>query len=113
MALTFRSTGEPSLSYVAHDPPWTLDFFTDIIRASFAPTAHFLNRLRIARFFEDYSVELLDRTMSIHRDGQTVQTEFATIEDLERAVATDFGLPRCPVREAIAVLERHTGRPQF
>jgi arylamine N-acetyltransferase len=113
VALTFQSTGEPSLSYVAHDPPWTLDYFTDVIRASFAPTAHFLNRLRIARFFDDYSVELLDRTMSIHRDGQTVRTDFANIEDLEHAVRTEFALPRCPVREAIGVLDRHTGRPLF
>jgi len=28
-------------------------------------------------------------------------------------VAEEFGMPRCPVRAAVAVLERHTGRGLF
>ena len=113
LALTFQATGDPSLSYVAHDPPRTLESFEPIIRNSFAPTAHFLNNLRIARYFEDYSVELLNRTMSIHRDGATTRTEFASVDELEQAVRTEFALPRCPVREAAAILERLTGRSIF
>ena len=113
LALTFQSDDEPPLSYVAHGPPREFEYFTPVIRASFAPEAYFLNRLRIARFFEDYSVELLNRTMSTHRGGATVTTEFATFAELERAVHTEFALPRCPVRDAVAVLERHTGRPLF
>jgi arylamine N-acetyltransferase len=113
LALTFQSTGDPSLSYIAHDPPRTHDDFAPIIAASFAPSAHFLNCLRIARFFEDHSVELLNRTMSIHRDGATTKTGFATLADLEHAVRTEFQLPRCPVRYAIAVLDRLTGKPLF
>jgi arylamine N-acetyltransferase len=99
VALYFQSTGARSLSYVAHEPPWDLEHFTAVIRASFAPTAHFLNHLRIARFFEGHSVELLDRKMSIHRDGRTIETELTSIDEVERAVHTEFGMPRCPVRE--------------
>jgi arylamine N-acetyltransferase len=113
LALTFQSRGEPSLSYVAHDPPRSFDDFEPIIRASFAAGAYFLNCLRIARFFEDHSVELLNRTMSVHRDGVTTETEFGSLDELERAVHTDFAMPRCPVREASAVLERLTGKPLF
>jgi len=113
LALTFQSEGEPSPSYVAHDPPRGFEYFTPIIRASYAPEAYFLNRLRIARFFEDYSVDLLNCTMSTHRGGATVTTEFAPLAELERAVQTEVALPRCPVRDAVAVLERHTGKPLF
>jgi len=113
IALTFQSGPDPSQSYIAHEPPRKHEDFAEIIRASFRPDAHFLNRLRIARFFEDHSVELLDRTMSIHRNSVTTQTEFASVTDLEHAVRTEFAMPRCPVREAITVLDRHTGRQLF
>jgi arylamine N-acetyltransferase len=113
IALTFQTSGDPSRSYVAHEPPRSYEFFTPAILASFAPTAHFLNHLRIARYFEDYSVELLNRTMSIHRDGRTTKSEFETIDELEHAVRTEFALPRCPVRQAASVLERLTGQPLF
>jgi arylamine N-acetyltransferase len=84
-----------------------------IIQASFAPAAHFMNCLRIARFFENYSVELFNRTMSVHRDGATAQVEFTSLAELERAVHADFGMPHCPVSEAVAALERITGKPLF
>jgi arylamine N-acetyltransferase len=113
LAVTFQSTGEPSLSYVAHDPPHTPDYFAQIVRASFLPEAHFLNRVRIARFFDDYSVELHNRIMSVHRDGRTTEREFASLDEMEQAVHTDFALPRCPVREGVEVLERITGKPLF
>jgi arylamine N-acetyltransferase len=102
-----------SLSYVAHEPPRTIEDFASVIRASFAPDAHFLNHLRIARFFDDYSVELLDRKMSVHRDAHTTERELTSLDELEHAVHTDFAMPRCPVREAVAALERHTGKPLF
>ncbi|HKA02590.1 MAG TPA: arylamine N-acetyltransferase [Candidatus Solibacter sp.] len=102
-----------SLSYVAHEPPRTLDDFASVIRASFAPSAHFMNHLRIARFFDDYSIELLDRKVSVHRDGRTEERELATLEELERVVHTEFAMSRCPVRGAVAVLERLTGNSLF
>jgi arylamine N-acetyltransferase len=106
------SFGE-SLSYVAHEPPRPPEYFAGVIRDSFASTAHFMNHLRIARFFEDYSVELLDRRMKVHREGRTEEHEFATMAELEGAVWTEFAMPRCPVREAVAVLERITGKGLF
>ena len=100
-------------AYVVHDPPRALDFFTAIIRDSFAPAAHFLNRLRIARFFEDHFVELVNGRMSVHRGDTTTHRELRTLTELEEAIRTDFAMPRCPVAEAVAILERHTGKPFF
>jgi arylamine N-acetyltransferase len=102
-----------SLSYVAHEPPRPAEYFASVILDSFAPTAHFMNHLRISRFFEDYSVELLDRTMKRHRAQRTEEREFASMAELEEAVRTEFAMPRCPVREAVAVLERITGKELF
>jgi arylamine N-acetyltransferase len=87
--------------------------FAGVIRSSFAATAHFMNHLRIARFFEDYSIELLDRKMWLHRAGRTEERELSTLNELEQAVRTEFRMPRCPVRESVAVLERLTGKPLF
>jgi arylamine N-acetyltransferase len=109
IALHFGS----SFSYVAHEPPRRSEEFEPVIRASFAPAAHFMNHLRIARYFEDYSVELLDRKMWVHRDGRTADREFVSLDELEHVVRTDFALPGCPVRQAVAALERITGKPLF
>ena len=113
IALTFQSGGDPEQSYLAHEPPRGREFFDEIVRASFLPDAYFLNRLRIARFFDGHSVDLLNRTMSVHRDGVTTKAELASLGELEEAVRTVFAMPRCPVREAVSVLERHTGNPLF
>jgi arylamine N-acetyltransferase len=113
LALTFQFKGDPSVSYVAHGPARDMEYFTPIIRKSFAPEAHFLNRLRIARFFENHSVELHNRMMSVHRDGETSEREIASLAELEDVLRTDFAMPRCPVREAVAVLDRHRGNPLF
>jgi arylamine N-acetyltransferase len=99
--------------YVVHDPPRPLEFFADSLRNSFAPNATFLNCLRLCRFFEDHSVTLLDRTLSIHRGAATEQTEFHNLADWESAIATHLRMPRCPARMAIPVLEQITGKPFF
>jgi arylamine N-acetyltransferase len=93
-----------SVSYVAHEPPRTIEEFEPVIRGSFLPEAHFMNHLRIARFFDDYSVELLDRKMWLHREGRTEERELTSLDQLEEAVRTEFALPRCPVREAVTAL---------
>ena len=36
-----------------------------------------------------------------------------TLAQLEHAVHVHFGMPRCPVREAVAALDRITGKPLF
>jgi arylamine N-acetyltransferase len=109
IALHFGS----SLSYVAHEPPRKVEEFAGVIRDSFAPSAHFMNHLRIAKFFEDHSMELLDRKLWVHRDGRTDEKEFTKLTELEHAVQAHFGMPRCPVREAVAALERITGKGLF
>jgi hypothetical protein len=80
---------------------------------SFQPTAAFLNCVRICRFFEDHSIELLDRSLSVHRGTETFQTELNTPSEWNAAVANQLRMPRCPSAGAIEVLERVTGKPFF
>jgi N-hydroxyarylamine O-acetyltransferase len=99
--------------YVVHDPPRSLEFFAASMRDSFAPDATFLNCLRVCRFFEDHSVTLLNRTLSIHRAAETEQTELRSRPEWESAIATHLRMPRCPARAASQVLEQITGKPFF
>lgn len=99
--------------YVVHDSPRTLEFFTPSMQNSFQPTAAFLNCVRICRFFEDHSVELLDRSLSIHRGTETIQSELNTAAEWNSAVANHLCMPRCPSQAAIKVLEQVTGSPFF
>lgn len=99
--------------YIVHDPPRPLEFFSGSMRNSFAPTATFLNCLRICRFFEDHSVMLLDRTLSIHRGATTTKAELSRPAAWEAAFTTHLHMPRCPFRAAIQVLEQITGKAFF
>ncbi len=99
--------------YVVHDPPRTLEFFTPSMLNSFQPAAPFLNCVRICRFFEDHSAELLNRTLTLHRGEETIQRELKTPAEWHSAVANELCMPRCPAEAAIKVLEQVTGKSFF
>ena len=99
--------------YMVNEPPRKLEFFTPSMRESFQPTASFLNCIRICRFFDDESIELLDRTMSISRGSETTDTQLNTAAEWHTAIANHLGMPKCPAEAAIEVLEKMTGKPFF
>lgn len=47
--LSVLSEEDRGFAYVAHDPPRAREFFDPVVRDSYAPSAHFLNCLRIGR----------------------------------------------------------------
>jgi arylamine N-acetyltransferase len=99
--------------YVAHGPPRNAEFFKKTITESFEPGKTFMSYLRITRFFERHAVELKNRMLFFHKDGQSRQKELQHMEDVEQAVQNDLAMPRCPVEKAIEVLEHVTGEPFF
>lgn len=99
--------------YVVHGPPRDLPFFHGTIGQSFAPGQTFMRCLRLVRVFEDHSVELVDRTLTVRRGKQATQTELTSLLELKEAVATQLAMPRCPIEQAVEVLERLTGAPFF
>jgi arylamine N-acetyltransferase len=98
---------EPAETYLSHDPPLTLESFTPIILYSYRPEAYFLNRLRIARFFDDCSIDLVDNKLFVHRAGETTEAVLHSVAEIEHAVHSLMQMPRCPVAEAIGVLASH------
>ena len=100
--------------YRAHNEPRTLDFFRQTIVDSFLPEKTFMRWLRIARFFEKGSVQLRNRTLTvINADGQTSTRELSSMDELEQSLEPTFHMPRCPIRQAVSVLEEVTGQPFF
>ena len=99
--------------YVVHGPPRSRDFFTPTIRESFAPGRTFVSNLRIVRFFDEHSVELFNRTLTIRRGSETNQTELRERSELKAALATHLAMPRCPIDAALDTLERITGTSFF
>lgn len=99
--------------YVVHPPARSPQYFTPIILDSYKPTRTFMQCLRITRFFEDHAVELRNNTLTRYRGSGCSRTALASAAELEAAVREEMALPRCPVREALDVLERMTGRSLF
>jgi arylamine N-acetyltransferase len=111
--LDMISDTEMAAKYLAHDPPRTREFFDPVAMESYSPNATFMQRLRISRIFEGHSVDLIGRRLYRHEAGRTAVVELASMGELKAAVAGPLGMPRCPVEEAIAVLERVTGAAFF
>ena len=111
--MTVSYAGEFLHSYVVHGPPRTPEFFLPIVLDSFVPAGKFMSWLRIARCFEDRVVELRNRTLTWSQGSKSEQRILKNADELQRAVATDMAMPRCPVLQAVKILERLTGRPLF
>ena len=99
--------------YIVHDPPRPIEFFDSIARASFAPSRTFMGNLRLVRIFEDHSVELFNRKLTVNRGGETRERELRDRSELHAAMAGELAMPRCPIDAALDVLERLTGKRLF
>ncbi|MGB9458249.1 MAG: arylamine N-acetyltransferase [Bryobacteraceae bacterium] len=107
-------SGEQHLhGYVVHPPARNAGFFDDVAIESYRPGVTFTSMLRIIRFFDDHAADLQDASLSIHRGRQTTSRLLRNMVELRTAVADDLAMPRCPVEEAVAVLEQQTGRSVF
>ncbi|MBV9747085.1 MAG: arylamine N-acetyltransferase [Acidobacteriia bacterium] len=99
--------------YSVNDSPRSQEFFAGPMQDSFAPTATFLNCIRICSFFEDRSAVLLNRTLSIYRGGNTAERELNNIAEWQAALASELRMPRCPAAAAIRAVEHNSGKPLF
>lgn len=111
--LSVQSPEGPGPGYTVNETPRTHGFFTGAMQGSFKPIATFMNHLRICRIFDDCSVTLLDRTLTVCRGDEQTRAELHTPAGLDSAIANELALPRCPWRDAVRVMERVTGRPFF
>lgn len=112
-SMTVFTNGTWRHSYVVHPPARAASFFGPIVLRSFEPGRTFMRCLRITRFFEDRAVELRNRRLLRVTADCAHETTLDSAADLRRAVDEDFQMPRCPVEEAVAVLERLNGREFF
>ncbi len=111
MAASFA--GEEVHSYVVHGPPRPREFFEPIVLDSFQPGRKFMTWLRITRCFEDRVLDLRNRTLTWSEGSESRETILKDAGELQRAVAGDMAMPRCPVLPAVEILERLTGKPFF
>jgi arylamine N-acetyltransferase len=107
--------GETRLhGYVVHGPARSFEFFHPIILDSFLPGQHFMTNLRLIRHFEDgRAAELLNSTLTLHRDGESRVLELRNSAELRSVVVDELAMPRCPIEEAVDVLERMSGQTLF
>ncbi len=99
--------------YVVHPPAREAGFFDNTVIDSYRPGMTFTSMLRIIRFFDDYAADLEDGKLSIHRAGETTSKPLRNMAEMRAAVADDLAMPRCPIEEAVAVLEQRTGKSVF
>lgn len=105
--------GERRHGYVVHPPARDAGFFLPAIHASYEPSATFMRCLRIARFFDGYSVDLRDRVLTVSSPASSSETRLDTATDLRRACDEVLRMPRCAIDEAVAILECVNRAPWF
>lgn len=111
--MTATYAGEFSHSYVVHGPPRTPEFFRPIVLDSFVRGRKFMTWLRITRCFGDRVIDLRNRTLTWSQGKKGRETTLNNADELQSAVAKDMAMPRCPVLQAVTILERLTGKPFF
>jgi arylamine N-acetyltransferase len=99
--------------YAVHGPPREFAFFRGIILDSYTPGRMFMSCLRITRFFEAHAVELKNSTLTYYKGTETRETNLHSLQELRQAIEHDLVMPRCPIEQAVGVLERLTGRHFF
>ena len=99
--------------YVAHPPARSREYFDPIVMDSFRPGQTFLSCLRITRFFDDGAVELKNTVLSSYRGAESSHRTLRNMAELRAAVENDLAMPRCPIEEAVGVLDRLTGKLFF
>jgi arylamine N-acetyltransferase len=105
--MTRYSGGEMRHSYTVHQPPRRWPFFHPTVAASFQPGRTFMKSLRITRFLEDGgAVELRNRRLLRLSANGVVERQIESLGDLRHELDDEFQMPRCPVEEAVGVLER-------
>jgi arylamine N-acetyltransferase len=113
LRMTAYHRGERVHGYVARATPRSHEFFRPVVDASFAPGSTFTSTLRITRFFDDGVVELKGTSLTTARRGIEIETQLRDPAELESAVALDLAMPRCPIRQALGILERAIGKSLF
>jgi arylamine N-acetyltransferase len=111
--MSMHVRGQRRHGYIVHPPPRAPEFFTRTILESYEPGRTFMRCLRISRCFRNRVVDLRNRTLTISQDGSSTETILRSTGDLRRALDTVLQMPRCPVDEAVGILEQLTGKPFF
>jgi arylamine N-acetyltransferase len=109
--MSMFSRAEYCLGYVVHDPPRPREFFDQVVLNSYALSSTFMKCLRVSRVFDGYSLDLIGRDLHRHEAGRSTVTHLENMFELRAAIQKQLGMPRCPVESAIAILERHIGKP--
>ena len=105
--------GEKIHGYIINEVHRNFDFFSNTIIDSFKPGNTFMSCIRITRFFEDRSVELKNRTLTIYNGKESYSKILRNIEEIETAVKNDLMMPKCPIQKAIKILEEVTQKSFF
>lgn len=105
--------GQRRHGYVVHPPPRSPGFFAATIVGSFEPRSTFMRCLRLSRIFEDGSADVRNRMLIVARGDSCTETMLNSMRELRDAVASVLMMPRCPVEDAVAILERLTGQAFF
>jgi arylamine N-acetyltransferase len=111
--LAVYTNGNREHGYTVNDTPRSREFFTGVMLDSFEPAATFMNNLRICRIFKDHSLSLFNRSLRIHRGTETIALEIETRTQMAFVIAEQMQLPKLPWEEAVAFLEKATGKPFF
>lgn len=104
--MTTLRRGARHTSYVVRPEPRKLADFGAVIRGQLAAGSPALAHLRITRIFPSHVAAIDDRTVSITRHNETESREVSDPDALVDAVVTDLQLPRAPIHDALAALDK-------
>jgi len=92
--------------YTAKPEPRDISEFTGVIADSFRPGATFMNAIVIARFYDDRSVVLHNRTLLVSRGASVARRDLGDRAGVIAAIEEHFGIPAEVAGQALPDTER-------
>ncbi|MGD8781395.1 MAG: arylamine N-acetyltransferase [Ignavibacteria bacterium] len=102
--ITVYKNGTNVHHYIINKEKRNIKHFREAVQNSFRGEAEFMNRLRLIKYFDDYSIELSNMKYTIHKDGSSFSHTIKNVDELEYIVHNKFDLPKLPIRKAYSIL---------
>ncbi len=102
--ITVYKDGKDVHHYIINPEERNIKHFEEEVCNSFKDESEFMKRLRLIKYFDNYSIELSNMKYTIHKEGNSSTHQIKSVDELEEAIHSKFKLPNLPIRKAFQVL---------
>ncbi|MFC2084284.1 arylamine N-acetyltransferase [Bacteroidota bacterium] len=99
----------PVHDYIVNLETRQFDHFQFNVKNSYRDNAEFMRRLRVIKYFKNYSIDLKNFVCSVNNAINQKSFVLKDIEEVEKIIKNEFMLPHLPIKKAYRILTEVRG----